>query len=111
MTTVRSTAGRIVCPRTDLEGTDQSSCASLAGPRLELSGQKIVGDGQLPDFGVKILNLFLINFWRFPAAAFEHARRAFKQSAFPLMDHRWMDAKSTGQLADRLLALQRLQPR
>ena len=25
------------------------------------------------------------------------------------MDHRWMDAKSTGQLADRLLALQRLQ--
>jgi len=33
----------------------ESSCASLADPRFELSGEKINGDGQLPDLGVLVL--------------------------------------------------------
>ena len=41
-----------------------------------------------------------------PAAALKDARCALKQCPFPLMDHGRMHAKPTGQLTDRLLALQ-----
>jgi hypothetical protein len=61
------------------------------------------------DLGVKVFDLFFINLRCLPPAALEYAGRTFKQSALPLMDHRRMNPEPTGQLADRLLALQRFQ--
>ena len=45
MTTARSTAAHTACQLTGLADSAQSSGVSLACPRFELSGQKIVGDG------------------------------------------------------------------
>jgi len=73
MTTARSTATRIACRQTDLEGSAQSSCASPAGPGFALFCQKIVGDGQLPDLGMEVFDLLFINFRCLPAATFKYA--------------------------------------
>ena len=97
----------IACQPTDQADWAQSSCASLVGPGFELSGQKIVGGGLLPDLGMEVVHLTFIDFGRFPAATLEHARCALQQSTLPLMDHRWMHAKLTGQLADRLIVRSR----
>ncbi len=54
----------------------------------------------------------IVVFHRPPALSgcpLEKARCAFEQCSPPLMDNRRVDAKSTGQFADRLLALQRFQ--
>ena len=71
--------------------------------------QRTIDAGVIPDFGVKIFNVLLVDFRGFPAAPLEHARRALKQCPIPLMDHRRMNPKPTSQLADRRLALKRLQ--
>jgi hypothetical protein len=73
MMTVRTIAARIACRLKGLAGFVQSSCASFAGPRFELSGQKIVGDGQLPNLAVQIFNLFFIDFCSLPAAVLKYA--------------------------------------
>lgn len=81
----RSTVMRIACQLTGLGYSAQSYSASLAGLGFELSGQKLVGDGELPDLGVQVFHLLLINLWRLSTATLEYARRALKQSPLPLV--------------------------
>ncbi|OUS36687.1 hypothetical protein A9Q94_08410 [Rhodobacterales bacterium 56_14_T64] len=58
---------------------------------------------------MQVFHLLFVNFWCLSATAFKYTRRAFKQCPLSLMDHRRMRAEPTGQLANRLLAFQRLQ--
>ncbi|WP_187394037.1 hypothetical protein [Oceaniovalibus sp. ACAM 378] len=78
----------------------RTAYALFAGLGIELFGQKIVGGGQLPDFGVKILNLVLINLRSFQAGVFEHANLKAKHLS---IDGSSLDGR---QIADRLLVLQ-----
>src|SRR6056297_4311305 len=109
MKTARSTAVGTACRWTDPDWLARSSRASLSGPRLELSGQKIVGHSQLPDLGVQFLHLLLVNLGLLSTAALEHAGRALQQGTFPLMDHRRMHPEPARQLGGGLLALQGFQ--
>jgi hypothetical protein len=68
-------------------------------PRWGRESPRTIGDSQLPDLGLEVFHLLLINFQRLPTAALKYARRAFKQCPLPLMDHRRMDAEPTGQFA------------
>src|SRR6056297_434477 len=108
MKTARSTAVGTACRWTDPDWLARSSRASLSGPRLELSGQKIVGHSQLPDLGVQLLDLLLVNLGSFLATTFEHAGCAFQQCPLPGVDHRRMNPEPACQLGHRLLTLQRL---
>ncbi|WP_270921261.1 hypothetical protein, partial [Parasedimentitalea psychrophila] len=81
----RSTAGRIVFSPTELAGAAQSSCASLACPGFELSGQKSLATAftrslermafaaSLHNIGMKICYLLFINFRVFSATALKQA--------------------------------------
>jgi len=64
--------------------------------RFELSGQKIVGDGQLPGLGVQVFNLFFVKIRRFLAATFKDIRRALKRCPLPFMDNLRMHAEPIG---------------
>ena len=50
--------------------------------------QRQWSDSQLSDFGVQILDLFIVNLRLFASATFEHTRRPFEQRPLPLVDHR-----------------------
>jgi len=106
--TASSTPFRIACRSTYPDWLSRSSPASLSDPRLELSGQKIVDHGQLPDLGVQLLVLFLINLGGFLTITFEHAGCAFQQCPLLGVDHRRMYPEPACQLIYRLLTLERL---
>ena len=109
MTIARLTAAGIARRSTGGDDPCLSSRASLPGPGLELSFQKIVGHCQLPNLGVKLLHRSLIDHW-FPefAAALKDAWGTFQQRTLPLMVHRRMNAKPGRQLGNRVFAFQRL---
>lgn len=54
---------------------------------------EIIGDGPLPDLGVQLLDLLLVDLRRLPAAALKHAGRSFPQRLLPAVDHRGMPPK------------------
>jgi hypothetical protein len=72
---------------------------------LSFLAKKIVGDGQLPDLGLQVRNLFFVDFRRSPAAALKGTRRALKQGPLPLMDHRRVNPEPAAQF----FAFQRVQ--
>jgi hypothetical protein len=71
--------------------------------------KKELGRGQLPNLGVLLRHLLLVDLKSLAASAFEHAGRAFKQGAFLLMDHRRMHSEPARQFGRRLLPLQGFQ--
>ena len=77
--------------------------------RLELSGQKIIGDGQFSDLGVKVPDCALVDLGWLLAAALENIGRSFEQGIFSLVDHGRMHAISCRQLSRSHLALQGFQ--
>ena len=95
-------------PRPSPPGSAQSSGTSRVVPEFEPSGQKNIGDGQLPNLGMEVFDLLVVDCRCLPIAALKYARHAFKQSTLRLVKHRRVHAKPTGQLADRLFGFQRL---
>jgi hypothetical protein len=79
----------------------QPSSATLADPRLELFGQKIVGHGQL-------FHLPIINFRVVLAATLKYTGRTFQGRTLSTVYHRRVNAKPARQPSDRLFTLQRL---
>ena len=63
----------------------------------------------LPDLGVELSHLLLVNLRLAPPAALEHARSAFEQRTLPLMDHRRVNTEPACQFRHRLFALHRFQ--
>src|SRR5208282_5020261 len=105
----RSTAGGIACQSAGPDALARSCRASLPGPGFELSGQKIIGDGQFSDLGVQVPDGALVDLGCLLATAFENILRSFEQRLFPLVNHGRMNAISCRQLGRSLLALQGLQ--
>lgn len=108
MTTARSTAACTAYISTGRDCQVRSCRVSRHAQRLGLSGQKNVGDGQLPDLGMQLFHLLLVNLRSLIAVTFENARRTFQQGLLPCVNHRWMNPEPAGQLSRRLLTLKRL---
>lgn len=86
----------------------RSNASSLPAPGLQRSFQKRVGHRQLPDLGMQIPDLILIDHRRLAATAFKDTGRAIEQRAFSLIDHRRMHAEPARQLRHGPLAFQHL---
>ena len=104
----RSTAGGIAPRSTGWGSFSKSSRASLADPRLEPSGQKIVGHSQLPDLCMQRPHSVLIDRRGFPTTTLKDVGRAVRQRLLPLMNHRGMHAIFRSQFRHGPLTLQGL---
>ena len=107
MMSARSIKACTVCQSTASNYPFRSCHVSRQAPGFELSGQKIVGHGQLPNLGVQVFHLFFACLGRsFVTNPFKHARRTLQQGFLPGMDHCRVYPKVAGSFRHRARALQ-----